>query len=56
MPGPARHAAHDQRLDQTVLADALCQLLELLRVEVLPRLPLLRLFSGTIFSSGHAKR
>src|SRR5262249_37149589 len=38
----ARQAPHDQRLDQTVLADARRELLELLRVEVLPWLALLR--------------
>ena len=39
--GPG-HAPHDQRLDEAVLADALGELVELLRVEALPRLPLLR--------------
>ncbi len=48
-PIALRHATNDQRLDQAVLADARGQLVELVRVEVLSRLPLLRhdLLEGT---------
>src|SRR6202042_1732963 len=39
---PRSGTAHDDRLEQPVLADRLGELIERLRVEVLSRLPLLR--------------